>query len=179
MSTGTFTPAGQVTPPVGVVPGGNIDSNLLAVIKAKIRPEAIAWIRQYLQDIPEYNELQFDKKELTDEEIAMSILAGIDYADAIPPPVAIYSPGSGMPVFLFTALCSLDAYSMIANRHLRQELAAADSGVAVDRTKSDKWIALRDRERQYAHQLVKDYKKSRNSRARRLLPSPYLFDPFF
>ena len=168
------------TPPSGVVPTGATDgSNLLAEIKNKVTPHGIAWLRQYMGDIPEFNDLREGVSELKDEDLAMSLMSGADFINSVPPLLRIAVAGPRTPNTHLIPVSSFLAMEMMVHRRLRMELSSSDSTVATDRQKADKWLAYLEKQRQFYHELIRRYKIAINAgRPGTFLPSGYFFDPF-
>lgn len=167
-------------PPSGVSSiGGGDGSNLLAEIKNKITPQGIAWLRQYMGDTPEFNDLREGVNELKDEDLAMSLLSGADFINSIPPLLQIAVAGPRSPNTHLLPVSSFIAMEMMVHRRLRMELASSDSTVSTDRQKADKWLALLEKQRVFYHELIRRYKIAINAgRSGTFLPSGYFFDPF-
>lgn len=165
-----------VHPPIGVK--ASDDMGIYAAAKAKIKPDAIAHVRQYEQDEASKNPLLAYNREYTDGQIAVAILAATDHYNAIPPiaGVTTVTPSVGMPFNIFLDMSRVQLLKTSYMSRLRNELAYSDSGVSVDLTKSDKYLGALERFNAMVTEEARRYKISRNTQSLgSFVPSNYLF----
>jgi hypothetical protein len=163
-------------PPVGVKAIDEMGFYAQAI--NQIKPDAIAHVRQHVQDEAPKNPLLAYTREFTEGQIAVAILSATARFNAIPPIAAIttVTPTVGMPFDIFLGLSSCALFETSYISRLRNEVAYSDSGVAVDLTKSDKYLNAMERFRNIYIDEARRYKISRNTQTLgSFVPSAYMF----
>jgi hypothetical protein len=177
-------PPGPSIPPSGVGPSdpSNFQDSALYQMKALVKPESIALLRMWVQDMPGKRELLDERTgptEYTDEECAMALLVAKDTMNSIPPPILEVRPGVGAPRNFVLGFASIALIEISLPRRLANELAFSDSNVAVDDTKFDKAMNYLDRLNQRYVAQWQRYKMSANvNQVRSFVPSGYMLLDF-
>jgi len=162
--------------PTGVI--ASDDVGIYKQAKAQIKPDAIAAVRNHVQDEAAKNPLLAYTREFTDGQIALAILAATARYNSIPPVAAAttVTPTLGMPYDIFLGLTSCSLFETSYMSRLRNEVAWSDSSVAVDIHKSDKYINALERFRNIYLEEARRFKISINTRSLgSFVPSSYMF----
>jgi hypothetical protein len=169
-------PINPASPPVGVK--ALDEGGFLARAIRSVKPDAIAEVRQYVQDEAEKNPLLAYTREFTDGQIAVAILAAVSRYNGIPPVAAAttVTPTTGMPFDIFLGLSSVQLFKTSYMTRVRNEVAYSDDGVAVDLSKSDKYMNALERFNAMHTEEARRYKISQNTKSlKSAVFSPYMF----
>lgn len=169
-------PVNTTNPPTGVkaLDEGGFQAQAIRQIK----PDAIAEVRNYIQDLAAKNPILAYQKEFTDGQIAIAILGATSRFNAIPPIAAAttVTPTRGMPFDIFLDLTSTQLFKTSYMSRLRNEVAYSDGGVAVDLSKSDKYLNALERFNTRVTEEARRFKISVNTKSLgSFVPSSYMF----